>query len=91
MNAGTTCIYKAMLIDGSAGASVDAYLELDSVKLYCDTASNSIVGQAPLAPALNTVQMNAVVNTAVVNASITELGDPSVLNTTLKSIYPPIS
>jgi len=90
-NLATACVWKDMMPDGAGVLNRDNYLELNSVKLYCDPLSNGIVGTPPVAPSLNVVQMNGVVGNTLSDINITENGVPLTNNVRLLSTYPPIA
>lgn len=90
-NLATACIWKDMMPDGAGVLNKDNYLELNSVKLYCDAVSNGVVGTPPVLPSQNVVQMNSVVGNAVSDVNITENGVPLTNNVRLLSTYPPIA
>lgn len=89
-NAGTTCIYKSMLPNGAGTFNQDNYLELQNVKMFTDIGSNCIVSSVPVAPSLNTVQIEGVQSNTAVDVNTTQVGGAILVNPTLQAIYPPI-
>lgn len=85
---GSVCIYKRMQSTG--GLQIDNICKLQNTQLYSsDTGFDSIEGDAPVGPAINSIIISDVISNLAVDANITVNGGTMIIEPLLVSTFPP--